>query len=91
MVIKYYNKIFIFLTTYLEVDFIKMIIFFVENRLLEGLAIAQSIPFPEDDQPEAPTSLVCFCFTLNHMVLYFKNKRGIDHFESNVKSGNLWK
>ncbi|XP_033213445.1 vacuolar protein sorting-associated protein 13 isoform X2 [Belonocnema kinseyi] len=28
-----------------------------ENRLLEGLAIAQSIPFPEDDQPEVATSL----------------------------------
>ncbi|XP_051160676.1 intermembrane lipid transfer protein Vps13 isoform X3 [Leptopilina boulardi] len=28
-----------------------------ENRLMEGLAIAQSIPFPEDDKPDIPTSL----------------------------------
>ncbi|XP_043479643.1 vacuolar protein sorting-associated protein 13 isoform X2 [Leptopilina heterotoma] len=30
---------------------------FDENRLLEGLAIAQSIPFPEEDKPEIATSL----------------------------------
>lgn len=43
---------------------------FLENRLMEGLAIAQSIPFPEDDKPDIPTSLVRFCFIYLINIIY---------------------